>query len=46
MFREERHKYILDLLERDGKVLVKDLETQFGISKSVISKDFKVFENK
>lgn len=46
MFREERHKYILDLLERDGKVFVKDLETQFGISKSMISKDFQALEKK
>ena len=25
MFTEERHKYILDLLDRNGKIFVKDL---------------------
>lgn len=44
MFIEERHKYILDLLEKDGKVLVKDLSTQFGVSESMIRKDLQVLE--
>ena len=35
MFTEERHKYILDLLDRNGKIFVKDL-----------SKDLKVLEKK
>ena len=33
MFIEERYKYILDLLEKDGKVLVKDLSIQFKLVK-------------
>ncbi|QAA32416.1 DeoR/GlpR family DNA-binding transcription regulator [Clostridium manihotivorum] len=44
MFTEERHKHILDLLERDGKVLVKDLSTLFEVSESMIRKDLKVLE--
>lgn len=44
MFIEERHKHILDLLERDGKVLVKDLSEQFGVSESMIRKDLQVLE--
>lgn len=44
MFIEERHKHILDLLERDGKVLVKDLSTQFNVSESMIRKDLQVLE--
>lgn len=44
MFIEERHKHILDLLERDGKVLVKDLSTQFEVSESMIRKDLQVLE--
>ncbi|MDD7795385.1 DeoR/GlpR family DNA-binding transcription regulator [Clostridium sp. 'White wine YQ'] len=44
MFIVERHKHILDLLERDGKVLVKDLSTLFGVSESMIRKDLQVLE--
>jgi DeoR/GlpR family transcriptional regulator of sugar metabolism len=44
MFIEERHKFILDILERDGKVLVKDLSTQFEVSESMIRKDLQVLE--
>jgi DeoR/GlpR family transcriptional regulator of sugar metabolism len=44
MFIEERHKHILDLLERDGKVLVKDLSAQFEVSESMIRKDLQVLE--
>ncbi|WP_123053695.1 DeoR/GlpR family DNA-binding transcription regulator [Clostridium sp. JN-1] len=46
MFIEERHKHILDLLERDGRVLVKDLSTQFQVSESMIRKDLQVLEKK
>jgi len=46
MFIEERYKYILDLLEKDGKVLVKDLSVQFNISESMIRKDLQVLEKK
>ncbi|MEQ8156648.1 MAG: DeoR/GlpR family DNA-binding transcription regulator [Clostridiaceae bacterium] len=44
MFLVERHKHILELLERDGKVLVKDLSAQFGVSESMIRKDLRVLE--
>ncbi|AJG98261.1 DeoR family transcriptional regulator [Clostridium beijerinckii] len=44
MFREERHKHILDLLNKYGKVLVKDLELQFRVGKSMIRKDLQSLE--
>ena len=31
MFTEERHKYILDLLNENGKILVKDLSKEFNV---------------
>jgi len=46
MFIEERYKHILDLLEENGKVLVKDLSTQFKISESMIRKDLQALEKK
>lgn len=46
MFIEERHKYILDLLEKDGKILVKDLSNQFKVSESMIRKDLQVLEKR
>ena len=44
MFIEERYKYILDLLEKNGKVLVKDLSKEFNISESMIRKDLQFLE--
>lgn len=44
MFIEERHKQILEQLERNGKVLVKDLSKQFQVSESMIRKDLRVLE--
>lgn len=44
MFIEERYKYILDLLEKNGKVLVKDLSKEFNISESMIRKDLQYLE--
>ncbi|WWU64046.1 DeoR/GlpR family DNA-binding transcription regulator [Clostridium baratii] len=44
MFIEERYKYILDLLDIQGKVLVKDLSKEFNISESMIRKDLKTLE--
>ncbi|GFZ33106.1 DeoR family transcriptional regulator [Clostridium zeae] len=44
MFIEERHKQILDLIESEGKVLVKNLSIQFGVSESMIRKDLQVLE--
>ena len=44
MFIEERYKYILDLLEKNGKVLVKDLSRDLSISESMIRKDLQLLE--
>lgn len=46
MFAEERLEKIIDILYRDGKVVVKDLSKQFGISQDAIRKDLKVLEKK
>lgn len=46
MFIEERYKYILDLLEKHGKVLVKDLSKEFDVSESMIRKDLQTLEKK
>ena len=46
MFTEERHKYILELLDQNGKILVKDLSKEFNVSESMIRKDLKVLERK
>jgi len=46
MFIQERYKYILDLVEKDGKVLVKDLSKQFKVSESMIRKDLQILEKK
>ncbi len=44
MFIEERHKCILEILEQEGKVLVKDLSEKFNVSESMIRKDLQVLE--
>ena len=46
MFIEERYKYILDLLDKEGKVLVKDLSKLFNVSESMIRKDLQILEKK
>lgn len=46
MFLEERYEHILNLLSKNGKVLVKDLSQEFNISESMIRKDLKVLEKK
>ncbi len=46
MFIEERYKYILNLLEEKGKVLVKDLSKEFNVSESMIRKDLQYLEKK
>lgn len=46
MFIEERYKYILDLLDKNGKVLVKDLSKEFNVSESMIRKDLQALEKK
>lgn len=44
MFIEERHAQILDMLSRDGKVLVKELAEKFGVTEDSIRKDLSTLE--
>lgn len=44
MFLEERHAKILDMLARDGKVLVKELAEIFGVTEDSIRKDLSSLE--
>ncbi|MGL4567576.1 MAG: DeoR/GlpR family DNA-binding transcription regulator, partial [Fusobacteriaceae bacterium] len=44
MFIEERHKKILEILDENGKVFVKDLSKEFKISESMIRKDLQALE--
>ena len=46
MFAQERLDKIIELLYKDGKVVVKDLSIMFDISQDAIRKDLKVLENK
>ena len=46
MFTEERYEYILNLLKKNGKVLVKDLSKRFNVSESMIRKDLHRLERK
>lgn len=39
MFVEERQNLILEDLQENGKVLVKDLSTRFGVTPDLIRKD-------
>ena len=41
MFLDERHKQIIDLLERDGRVAVSELAPRFGVTEDCIRKDLK-----
>lgn len=44
MFLEERQAKILEMLERDGKVLVKELAEKFGVTEDSIRKDLSSME--
>lgn len=44
MFLEERHAKILEMLERDGKVLVKELAEIFSVTEDSIRKDLSSME--
>lgn len=44
MFIEERHKCIMESLEKEGKILVKDLSDRFQVSESMIRKDLQALE--
>lgn len=46
MFTQERYQYIIDKLNKEGKVLVKDLSNEFQMSESMIRKDLQVLEKK
>ena len=39
MLKEERHRHILDLLQRDGKVLAADLAARLGMSEDTARRD-------
>ncbi|TYS15013.1 DeoR/GlpR transcriptional regulator [Rossellomorea vietnamensis] len=45
MFSEERRKQILETLEREGRVLVKELAEQFEVSIDSIRRDLSIMEN-
>ena len=44
MFLEERHAKILEMLSKDGKVLVKELAEIFGVTEDSIRKDLSTLE--
>ena len=46
MFVEERQNLILEDLQENGKVLVKDLSTRFGVTPDLIRKDLAFLESK
>lgn len=45
MFTNERQNKIEEQLRRDGKVVVKELSEQFGVTEDCIRKDLKLLEN-
>lgn len=46
MFAEERIEEIINILNADGKILVKDLSNRFNVTEDCIRKDLKVLEKK
>lgn len=46
MFAQERHNEILNILHKEGKVIVKDLSTRFDVTEDCIRKDLKSLESK
>ena len=46
MFVEERQNLILEDLQKNGKVLVKDLSKRFGVTPDLIRKDLAFLESK
>ncbi|AGY74906.1 DeoR/GlpR family DNA-binding transcription regulator [Clostridium autoethanogenum] len=46
MFPEERHDKIINILHKEGKVVVKDLSSRFNVTEDCIRKDLKILENK
>ncbi|MCR3758966.1 DeoR/GlpR family DNA-binding transcription regulator [Clostridium felsineum] len=45
MFARERYDIILELLNREGKVIVKDLSSRFNVTEDCIRKDLRYLEN-
>lgn len=46
MFAQERHDKILEILHREGKIVVKDLSAKFDVTEDCIRKDLKLLEEK
>lgn len=46
LFTEERYGEILSILNKEGKVVVKDLSIRFNVTEDCIRKDLKILENK
>lgn len=46
MFAQERHDDILEILHREGKLVVKDLSDKFNVTEDCIRKDLKLLEEK
>lgn len=46
MFAEERHSEILNILNNEGKIVVKDLSNRFSVTEDCIRKDLKILESK
>lgn len=46
MFVEERHQLIISLLEKEGKIKVKDLSSRFNLTEDAIRKDLAILEKK
>ncbi|MEQ8198349.1 MAG: DeoR/GlpR family DNA-binding transcription regulator [Clostridiaceae bacterium] len=44
MFAEERHQEILNILNKEGKIIVKDLSVKFDVTEDCIRKDLKSLE--
>lgn len=45
MFAEERLNEIINILNKEGKVIVKDLSAKFNVTEDCIRKDLKLLEN-
>ena len=46
MFLEERYEKIIDCIEKEGKVKVKDLSNKFKVTEECIRKDLRELENR
>lgn len=46
MFLEERYEKIIECLQKEGRVTVKDLSEKFQVTEDCIRKDLRVLENK